>query len=320
MYQTHPFRLRVYSAFFDNRWSIGPSFTHVVVILSTPDWPTRINQCRLWYGPDKDCVTVSGSSSLQPSRSIAVKATAVHTSVIVCHLPRHISNVSDDSESPPRNEGAATLQQRVTSGSPSIPSYVSLAWGDADNDVATFRTPVERVLAASFNDEEDDTIAPTNSDADAQRYRRKSLAVCASVLYGDDLDPREVVEWFEMQRLLGVSHILIYNHSVVDRIGRIVVEYASRRTTVKDGFQVELRQTRRFTIDQKGPVGREWYGRELYRHQVPLVNDCYYRLVGRFRYIGVYDIDELIVPRLDNQSTILDLMKVSLPKNGRFIV
>lgn len=76
-----------------------------------------------------------------------------------------------------------------------IPLEVSFAWRNESTEdgvaVSSFRVPVE-VLHRT----------PT----------RGRLALCLSAVFqSSDWSPRRVVEWLEMQRLLGVERVVVYN-------------------------------------------------------------------------------------------------------------
>ena len=115
------------------------------------------------------------------------------------------------------------------------------------------------------------------------------------VAYGD-LDPVRLIEWFELQRLLGVQLIGVYvgGPSVSQRAIDVFRWYAD------DGL-VELRYS-----DYIGPAGgdevdRSWINitNQYLLHGSPVINDCIYRHMHSFRYIGVYDFDEVSVSRCD---------------------
>lgn len=77
----------------------------------------------------------------------------------------------------------------------------------------------------------------------------------------------QVVEWLEMQRLLGVERVVVYNQSMSDAVGRVFIEYRD-----DDDAFVELRQTQ----------GR-LMSNTPYEHQITSMNDCMYRHIGTFR-------------------------------------
>jgi len=128
--------------------------------------------------------------------------------------------------------------------------------------------------------------------------------VCVSATHGD-VDARRLVEWIEMQQVLGVQLVVIYKYSVSPAAGRVLARYAaaprvqlrqthddadSQRVQLRDDAntpRVELRQTRAFTHGAADAL--------LYMS--PVINDCIYRFSAQFHYFAVIDLDELIVPR-----------------------
>ena len=158
------------------------------------------------------------------------------------------------------------------------PVSVALAWGLSVGDVTAFHVPVE--------------LAEENA---SQGQRQGSLAVCVSASYGD-VDSRRVVEWLEMQQLLGAQLVVIYNHSLSPTVSHVISQYAGT------GGLVELRQTRAFTAD------------DVLLHMSPVINDCMYRFHARFRYVAVIDVDELIVPR--HHDTLPALLQALTTDNG----
>ena len=108
------------------------------------------------------------------------------------------------------------------------------------------------------------------------------ICVCASY---NERDPYQLVEWMELQKILGVSKVTVYNHSIADATSRIFKHFAD------EGF-VEFRQTFRFWEETGTPY------RRVKQHKAPTINDCLYRNMYRFKKIIVLDFDEVITPRL----------------------
>jgi len=142
------------------------------------------------------------------------------------------------------------------------PVSVALAWGASVSETTTFRVPVE--------------LAQKNAS------QLSSLAVCVSASFGH-VDARLLVEWLEMQQILGVELVVIYNHSVSQLAAHILSQYADADMSVP---RVELRQTRAFMSDA-----------DVLLHMSPVINDCMYRFSAHFQYFAVIDLDEVIVPR-----------------------
>ena len=110
---------------------------------------------------------------------------------------------------------------------------------------------------------------------------KKDFGVCVSVSYWNHTTDR-IVEWMELNRLFGVSHVTVYNNSLSAEAARVFARYAA------SGF-VDFRQSTNFIEDPAET--------NIHLHMSPVINDCMYRNMNRFSKIIVIDLDELIVPR-----------------------
>ena len=142
-----------------------------------------------------------------------------------------------------------------------VPISVALAWGLSESEMTAFRVPVE--------------LAQNKS-------HQHTLAICVSASFGRK-DNRQLIEWLEMQQILGAQLVVIYNHSVSQSVGNILLKYAEADVS---RIRVELRQTHAFMSEV-----------DVLLHMSPVINDCMYRFSDEFRYFAVIDLDEVIVPR-----------------------
>lgn len=120
---------------------------------------------------------------------------------------------------------------------------------------------------------------------------RRNIAVCMQVAFGD-LSPVRVVEWFELQRILGVELIGVY---AAPTISERTLDVLRRYAAGSDGF-VELRSTEYIgpiTSNNGGHPFNVSGSNQYLLHGSPVINDCIYRHMHSFRYIGVYDFDEV---------------------------
>jgi len=158
-----------------------------------------------------------------------------------------------------------------------VPVSVALAWGTSISEITTFRVPVEQAQNTSH---------------------QHNLAVCVSASFGH-VDTRRLIEWIEMQQILGAQLVVIYNHSVSSSVGHILSKYNDADVSRP---RIELRQSQAFMPDA-----------DVLLHMSPVINDCMYRFSARFRYFAVIDLDEVIVPR--HVYTITALIESLLIKN-----
>lgn len=110
---------------------------------------------------------------------------------------------------------------------------------------------------------------------------RQDIAICVQASYGQ-LDWHRIVEWFELQRILGVSRVGVYDHALDPGLGLEVLRHYEA-----EGM-VELRKTDPLPIPGK---------QQLLLHGTPVINDCMYRYMHSYRWIFVIDFDEVLVPR-----------------------
>ncbi|XP_013415345.1 beta-1,4-galactosyltransferase galt-1 [Lingula anatina] len=107
-----------------------------------------------------------------------------------------------------------------------------------------------------------------------------SFSVCTPPLF-DEVNPYRLVQFIEMNRLLGADHITFYNFNTTKVVNKILDFYE------KQG-KIEV-------VPWDIPVSEEeevWYYGQLLT-----INDCLYRNMFHFNYTAFYDLDELLVPR-----------------------
>ena len=115
---------------------------------------------------------------------------------------------------------------------------------------------------------------------------------CMSVAYWNQ-DPYRIVEWMELHRMWGVAEVTIYNSSLHADAARVYQHYASK------GF-VDFRQAP--NAFNTPPDNED----VILLNMSPVLNDCMYRNMYRYRRLVVTDIDEMIVPRMhDNYFAML---------------
>ena len=109
--------------------------------------------------------------------------------------------------------------------------------------------------------------------------KNNEMAICVKATYGR-LDPHRLVEWFEIHRLLGVSHIGIYvTPEIKPDTLRTLAHYAATPL-------VELRTLKHF-VDGG-------YGTKVQRMVSSVtINDCVYRHSCTHKFVAVYDFDEV---------------------------
>ena len=121
------------------------------------------------------------------------------------------------------------------------------------------------------------------------KYKTR-FTVCLSPLYFDYGRAYELVEWIELNRILGAEKFTIYNISTSINVDK-VLEYYSKRGLV------EIVQWRLPIRVSKFPGDRSdihYFG------QTAALNDCLFRTKRDSEYMVNVDLDEFIIPRGSN--------------------
>ncbi|XP_033169718.1 uncharacterized protein LOC117147067 [Drosophila mauritiana] len=119
-----------------------------------------------------------------------------------------------------------------------------------------------------------------------------------------------LIEWLELMRLLGAHKVVLYDAQMHSNMTRVIKDYL----VTSPGF-VELR---RMSLGRGEPhVGPHFHHyammadgfNRILNEMIPY-NDCFYRNMYKFDYVGVFDIDEVIMP-LGNHTTWPELVKLA---------
>ncbi|ALC42627.1 CG12715, partial [Drosophila busckii] len=136
-----------------------------------------------------------------------------------------------------------------------------------------------------------------------QRNRSTRFAVCVKDLEFPKEDRSDrFVEWLELMRLLGAERVTAYNtgaDKLMPNTWRTLNFYAQQ-----DG----LLQLRDYKLLEGHPLPGDnfWLLRCL--NEVLMYLDCLYRSMYNFDYVGVFDVDEVIMPlgKFHNWHTLLE--------------
>lgn len=138
----------------------------------------------------------------------------------------------------------------------------------------------------------------------------RTFTVCLSPLHLQYSRAFELVEWIELNRILGAEKFTVYNHSVASNVSQ-VLDYYSKMGVVEilpwniPMFVPNVHGT-------KGPPEIHYFG------QVAALNDCLYRNKKFSKFIVNVDVDEFIIPRSDKLQTWQDLIN-ALPRNDAYL-
>lgn len=139
--------------------------------------------------------------------------------------------------------------------------------------------------------------APTNrilvqNRPEGRAKDKELLAVCVKPLHYDYNRVLQLVEFIELYKLLGASHVTLYNDTLGAEAGCALKYYETKGlVTVLPWHHLDM-------ISQ-----REIRTEGLFA----ALNDCLYRSMYKYEYVALVDLDEFIIPR--HNDTIIDLIR-----------
>ncbi|XP_054714319.1 uncharacterized protein LOC129223960 [Uloborus diversus] len=117
----------------------------------------------------------------------------------------------------------------------------------------------------------------------------EGVAVCIKPLHYEYNKVKNLVEFIELNRILGVNHFVLYNHTVGAEVGCILKKYEVEGIVTVLPWQLDI-------VSQK-EIRTEGLFAAL--------NDCLYRTMYRFRYVLMIDLDEYIIPHKNSTLTVM---------------
>ncbi len=114
---------------------------------------------------------------------------------------------------------------------------------------------------------------------------KTGFGVCYPALYNSFRNYKQLIEMFEVHRILGANLIIIYVYSASNEILRVLHQYQEHSS---EDFAVQM-------LNWKIPDQRLKTSVHVQRASL---NDCYYRMSNMgLKYVAVHDLDEILVPR-----------------------
>ena len=132
----------------------------------------------------------------------------------------------------------------------------------------------------------------------AKLLRRKFTA-CVSPLFGSI--GGQLIEWIEMNRILGADYFVFYNYPVSETDKKILSYYSKRGIAEVNQWDI--------------PLGE---GSVHYNGQIAAINDCILRHRDKTDFVAVLDLDEFIFPKHEADTTWHDMLK-RLPSASSYI-
>lgn len=113
------------------------------------------------------------------------------------------------------------------------------------------------------------------------------FAICVPIGFGM-LDTLDLLEWFEMVKLLGISNVHVYNATMSPNLNKVLNFYT------QSGF---------LKVHQMAPPVNHFTKKGSKLASPAALNDCMLRYMYTYRYIFFIDFDELILPQTASNYT-----------------
>ena len=147
-------------------------------------------------------------------------------------------------------------------------------------------------------------LIKVENDKETYQGPRYHITACLGQIYHGFDNVNQLVEMLEVNLILGVDHLVLYNHTS----SSVVKPYI--RSFQKDGV-LDFYSWYHPLVERE--VGTHYFGNFILR------NDCLYRYMYRSRYIIMTDIDEVIVPSADYDTLPMLMSSLSKSDNSEYV-
>uniref|UniRef100_T1J425 Glycosyltransferase family 92 protein n=1 Tax=Strigamia maritima TaxID=126957 RepID=T1J425_STRMM len=146
----------------------------------------------------------------------------------------------------------------------------------------TVNVPDELSVLARPGDEPGNRLKVRNLWAAAAAHAEPSdgFAVCVKPLHYQFNRALQLIEFIELNRLLGVEHFTLYNHTIGKDAACVLRQYQDEKVVSLLPWQLDMESQKE--IRTEGLFAA--------------LNDCLYRNMYQYRYLLMIDLDEYIVP------------------------
>lgn len=132
-------------------------------------------------------------------------------------------------------------------------------------------------------------ISPTAIGTD----NRRNITACLSPLHNQFNDVNYIIQWIEMNRLLGIEYFIIYVTNATQMLINVLEFYKAKNLAEIISWPI-TKAIKLQDIDYNG--------------QQAALNDCLYRNKPKSKYVITIDLDELIVPQKYEDFTVQNMI------------
>ncbi|XP_059471598.1 uncharacterized protein LOC132194367 isoform X2 [Neocloeon triangulifer] len=141
-----------------------------------------------------------------------------------------------------------------------------------------------------------------HTQSEDKNLKKSDMAVCVNPFYKQYSRAWDLVEWIEMNKILGFGHFYFYNHTLSNNVSCTLEEYMKEGTVIMHDWK-NLPY-----ILLKGEGNRVG-------NIFAAANDCLYRSMYYHKYVGFFDVDEFLVPA--KNAHVLEIMDTSFKNDPK---
>lgn len=128
----------------------------------------------------------------------------------------------------------------------------------------------------------------------------RTFTVCVAPIHFETPQTNELVEWIELNQILGAEYFVLYNHSMHRKDSRVLQYYSHKGLAEVHPWTLKL------------PEQIHYFG------QMTAINDCIFRHKNVTEFLAIFDLDEFIIPRYGNDRTWNNMFQ-RLPRASSYI-
>lgn len=157
----------------------------------------------------------------------------------------------------------------------------------------------------------DEKKQPKGGVASPPAAKKRRFMVCVKTMDFLYVDMSwRLIEWLETMRALGADKVVFYDGQVHANMTRVMKDYMESEPGFVELRPMSLGRGEPHTGHHFHHYAMEADGFNRILNEMIPYNDCYYRNMYKYDYIGVFDIDEVIMP-LGNVTTWPDLIDLA---------
>ncbi|KAH8419778.1 hypothetical protein KR009_002466 [Drosophila setifemur] len=263
---------RLYAAYLDQRDAVKLRTVRILGTANQIGWEFPPTHCQLWFEGHRQPIFVEVTEFLSVwVRAWGHKPQLSYPHLLSCPVP-------------------VDLPPGIMDSLPRTVSLVTRRCDRASNSLRVNNQKKPAAVEQGSKKGNSTTLAP----------KQLSFGVCVKGFDFPYMDLSErLIEWFELQRILGASRVYAYMYDVHPAVQRVLDYYQRigflelRPLTLANGMP-RLRHYQHMMLQQ----------RKLEKRLNELIpyNDCFYRNLYRHDYLVNVDVDEVILPLGDNRN------------------